>query len=339
MEKGAIEMPKSNNWERAIAIYNKAVVWDAHSGFEPHPKADLRKLSIWRQAGVDYLSIDVGFDVMDWRDTVKTLAAFRRWILNNQDEYLMVEDVDSIHQAKKDGKLAVTFDIEGMNALDGSVDMVDLYHTLGVHQIAFAYNLNNLAGGGCHDEDIGLTNFGRAVIQRMNRLGLLIDCSHASYRTTIEAIEYSRDPVVFSHSNPRELCDHERNILDDQIITCAEKNGIIGVTGPGIFLGDNDISTKRLANHIDYLVELIGPEHIGIGLDYAFEGDSDLDELLVMNPNYWPPEQYNVSENKFVSPDQLLPLVEELLERRYSEENIMAILGENFLRLADKVWK
>jgi membrane dipeptidase len=332
-------MPNLIICERAVTIYNNAVVWDAHSGFGPHPKADLSKLSIWRKAGVDYLSIDVGFDVMDWRDTVKTLAAFRRWILNNPDEYLMVEDVNSIFKAKKDGKLAVTFDIEGMNALDGSVDMVDLYHTLGVRQIAFAYNLNNLAGGGCHDEDIGLTNFGRAVIRRMNQLGLLVDCSHASYTTTIEAIEYSRDPVVFSHSNPRELCDHERNIHDDQIITCAEKNGIIGVTGPGIFLGENDVSTNRLADHIDYLVELVGYEHIGIGLDYAFEEEGELDELLLMNQNYWPPEQYNIRETKFASPDQLLPLVEELLERGYSEENIYAILGGNFQKLAARVWK
>ena len=339
LDKRGLVMVMPSEKEHALAIYNEAIIWDAHSGFEPHPKTDLSNLSIWRQSGVDYLSIDVGFDVMDWRDTIKTLAVFRRWIINHSNDYLLVDDVESVHQAKRDGKLAVTFDIEGMNALDGSVDMVGLYHALGVRQIAFAYNINNMAGGGCHDKDIGLTDFGRAVIREMNRLGLLVDCSHASYSTTIEAIQFSRDPVVFSHSNPRALCDHERNIRDEQIRMCAEKGGVIGVTGPGIFLGENDVSTSRLADHIDYLVKLVGPKHVGIGLDYAFEGEGGLDHLLEANPKYWPPEQYQIQGVKFASPDQLLPLVEELLTRKYSENEIKDILGENFLRLVTRVWK
>jgi membrane dipeptidase len=217
--------------------------------------------------------------------------------------------------------------------------MVGLYHALGVRQIAFAYNINNMAGGGCHDNDMGLTDFGRAVIREINKLGLVVDCSHASYSTTIEAIQFSSDPVVFSHSNPRALCDHERNIRDEQIRMCAEKGGVIGVTGPGIFLGENDVSTSRLADHIDYLVKLVGPKHVGIGLDYAFEGEGGLDHLLEANPKYWPPEQYQIQGVKFASPDQLLPLVEELLARKYSENEIKDILGENFLRLITQVWK
>ena len=132
--------------------------------------------------------------------------------------------------------MAVTFDLEGMNALDGSVDMVSLYYALGVRQMLVAYNRNNQAGGGCHDTDAGLTAFGRAVISEMNRVGMLIDCSHCSYRTSMEAMELSRAPVIFSHSNARALHDHERNIRDEQARACAATGGVIGIVGLDAFL-------------------------------------------------------------------------------------------------------
>jgi membrane dipeptidase len=325
--------------DMAGRIAAEAIIWDDHSGFEPHPGVDLDKLEIWCNAGVNYLSVNVGFDVMEWSDTVKTLAAFRCWILDQKEKYVLVQSIESVRQAKRQGKLAVGFDIEGMGALDGSLEMVGLYHALGVRQMAFAYNINNLAGGGCHDEDVGLTDFGRAVVQEMNRLGMLIDCSHASYRTSMEAIEMSADPVIFSHSNPRVLCDHERNIRDEQIKACAEKGGIIGVTGIGIFLGDNDIRTERIADHVDYLTRRVGPDHVGIGLDYDVEGVGGLDDVFSEHPEYWPPAQYSVQGVKFASPTQIPELIEELLRRQYASEDIEKIVGQNFLRVASQVWK
>ena len=212
----------------ARQIYDDTLIWDDHSGFGPDPSVDLNKLSIWKDAGINYLSIDVGYDRMDWRDTVKSLAAFRRWIKASGD-YQLVGAADEIEPARKAGKMAVTFDIEGMNALDGSVDMVEFYYDLGVRQMLFAYNKNNMAGGGCHGDDAGLTDFGRAVIAEMNRVGMVVDCSHCSHRTTMEAMELSQAPVIFSHSNSRVLRDHERNIWDDQAKACAATGGVIGI--------------------------------------------------------------------------------------------------------------
>ena len=323
----------------ARSIVAEGLIWDDHSGFEPHPAADLTKLELWRNAGVNYLSINVGFDVMPWPDTVKTLAVFRQWILNHSDKYILAPRIEIVRQAKREGKLAVNFDLEGMNALDGTLEMVGLFHALGVRQIGFAYNLNTLAGGGCHDQDTGLTEFGRQVVQEMNRLGILIDCSHAAHRTSLEAIELSADPVIFSHSNPRVLWDHERNIRDDQIRACAQKGGVIGVTGIGVFLGDNDIRTETIADHIDYLVRLVGSEHVGIGLDYAVEGAGGLDDIFAAHPEYWPPRQYGTKGGKFASPDQLRPLTEVLIRRGYNPADIHQILGQNFLRVAGQVWK
>lgn len=325
----------------ARRLFDSHVIWDDHAGFGPDPSVDLSKLELWKKAGVDYLSIDVGYDVMDWRMTVKSLAAFRRWILATPG-YRLVTSVAEVKAAKKAGDLAVTFDLEGMNCLDGSLDMVELYHALGVRQMLFAYNRNNLAGGGCHEGNEGLTDFGRAVIGEMNRLGMIVDLSHCSHRTTMEAMELSTAPCIFSHSNARALWDHERNIWDDQAKACAATGGVVGVVGIGIFLGNNDIRTTTLADHVDHWVNLVGPRHVGIGLDYAFEKEEEgegLASVTAANPAYWPKHQYDYPAVDCAHPDQIIELAEELLRRQYREEDVVGILGGNFMRVAEAVWK
>jgi membrane dipeptidase len=152
---------------RAQDLFRDALVWDAHAGFETNPGMDLERLSTWRDAGVDFLSVNVGYDVWPWERTVKSLAFARRWVLASQ-HYELVGSSSEIARANAAGRMAIAFDLEGMNALDGSIDMVYFYHSLGVRQMLFAYNRNNLAGGGCHDDDSGLTAFGGAVIDAMN---------------------------------------------------------------------------------------------------------------------------------------------------------------------------
>lgn len=320
-------------------LFERNIVWDAHAGFAPSPKVDLSRMQLWKDAGVDYLSINVGYDVMDWRDTLKALAYVRRW-LQQAPGYRLVQRFEDIAAAKAAGDLACAFDLEGMNALDGSLDMVELYHSLGVRQMLFAYNRNNLAGGGCHDADVGLTAFGRAVVGEMNRLGMVVDLSHCAYRTTMEALELSADPCIFSHSNPRALHDHERNIRDEQARACAAKGGVIGVNGIGVFLGRNDIRTQTLVRHVDHLVQLVGAAHVGLGLDYALESeDEGLTALLATKQDYWPKRQYDFDRVDCVHPRQIAELAEELLRRQYREEDVAGILGGNFLRIAKEVWK
>ena len=321
----------------AEALYADAFVWDAHAGFESWPTTDLRNLAIWRDAGVDFLSVNVGYDVQRWTDTVRVLAAFRRWFEASED-YALVGSASGVRAARAAGRMAVAFDLEGMNALDGDLDLLHLVHALGVRQILFAYNRNNLAGGGCHDEDTGLTAFGRAAVREMNDLGILVDCSHCGYRTTMDAMELSRAPVVFSHSNPRALRDHERNIRDEQALACAATGGVVGVNGIGLFLGEDDIRTEALADHVEYLLDLVGPDHVGIGLDYFFEADVDasFQDALAGNEDYWPREQYPGGAIRCAAPSQLRELTALLLARGRSEAEVRAVLGGNFLRVAEQ---
>ena len=323
----------------ADALFRDAFVWDAHAGFESWPSTDLGNLRIWRDAGVDFLSVNVGYDVQGWTDTIRVLAAYRLWLAASED-FALAGSIAEVRAARAAGRMAVAFDLEGMNALDGSLDLLHLVHDLGVRQILFAYNRNSVAGGGCHDEDRGLTDFGRAAVREMNALGILVDCSHCGYRTTMEAMALSRAPVIFSHSNPRALRDHERNIRDDQAQACAATGGVVGVNGIGHFLGEDDTRTTTLADHVEYLLDLVGPDHVGIGLDSFFEADVDasFQDALAANEDFWPREQYPDGAIRCAAPSQLRELTAELLARGRAESDVRAVLGGNFLRVAGEVW-
>ncbi|MBL8698408.1 MAG: membrane dipeptidase [Alphaproteobacteria bacterium] len=324
--------------ERAAALHRDALVWDDHGGFGYSKASVLDCLERWRRAGIDYLSINAGYDVKPWTLTVEALSQYRQWIRAHADTVVLADGVADIRRAKADGKLAVTFDIEGMDSLNGDAGMVDLYYTLGVRQMLFAYNRNNLAGGGCHDADVGLTPFGREVVREMNRVGMIVDVSHCAHRTSMEAIELSTSPVIFSHSNARRLWDHERNIRDDQIKSCAAAGGVIGVTGVGRFLGPKGAVAEHLVEHIDYMVELVGPAHVGIGMDSVID-PKPRGPVYEASRAYWPEAQYPDSGSGYVQPEAFPVVVQALLDRGYGEDDVRGIIGGNFHRIAEQVWK
>lgn len=325
---------------RRTSWQDRMLIWDAHAGFELRSVDDLATLAIWKAAGVNFLSVNVGYDVIAWSDTVTTLSLARDW-LGRTDGYRLVGTAAEIELANAAGEMAVAFDIEGMNALDGRLDMVGFYYDLGVRQMLFAYNINNCAGGGCHDEDTGLTAFGRAVVARMNALGMLVDCSHCGYRTTMEAMECSNDPVVFSHSNARALRDHGRNIRDDQALRCAEAGGVIGVNGIALFVGDNDITTASITDHVEHYLDLVGADHVGIGLDYfhAVDDAQDFSETVSQNADFWPASEYPAGHVRCAAPAQIHEIADELLRRNHGEGVVRGVLGGNFRRVAGQVWK
>ena len=324
---------------KSTELYRDALVWDAHAGVFPNPAVDLDLLQEWPDAGADYLSINVGFDVMEWHETLATLAAYRRWVIEHEDRFVLVDKVQDIDHARAQNKFALSFDIEGMNALNNDINMVSLYHALGVRQMLFAYNLNNSAAGGCHDTDTGLTEFGRQVVHEMNRVGMIVDCSHAACTTTLDIMRESSKPVVFSHSNPAAIWNHQRNIKDDQIRACAATGGVIGLNGMGIFLGDNDIGIDTMLKHIRYVSDLVGTEHIGLGFDYSPEVDVDIGVILRSRPDYWPAgQQYDTTGIKHAGPQHLPRLIDALANSGFSESDIRGFLGENFRRVAASVW-
>lgn len=324
------------------ARFENALVWDAHSCLPLTRAFDFDVLRRHRDAGVDYVSINVGMDFNPWPDCVRMLAWFRARIGERPDVFRVVGDTSGVKKAKADGVLAISFDLEGAITLDNDLDMLALYRDLGVRQIHLAYNRNNAIGGGCHDsedgDDAGLTAFGGRVVDEINRLGLLMDCSHTGHRTSMEIMERSSKPVIFSHANARAVTDHPRNIRDDQARACAKTGGVIGVNGVNLFVGDEAGSTAALAEHADYFVQLVGAAHVGIGLDYMYRTDIDDRPPGMQIEDWWPARYGYRSARAYAGPEQALELAEALVRRGYSNDDVVGILGLNFLRAAEATW-
>lgn len=331
----AMDDSVKDRWSPTQELLRDAVVWDAHGCLPLAPGSDVSGLRRYAASGVSFVSINVGMDFNAQADVVKTLAYLRRWIAAHPDEVVIAGRADDVLAAKAAGRLAVAFDLEGSEPLDGSVDMVSLYFDLGVRQMLMAYNRNSRAGGGCMDDDSGLTELGVRVVEEMNRVGMLVDCSHTGYRTTMEIMELSSAPVVFSHSNPRGLWDHRRNIADEQIVACAGTGGVVGINGVGIFLGDNDTRSERVVDHVIYVAELVGPEHVGLGIDYCFD-DEEFQEFVRKNPGVFPAGEFEFTG--FAEPEQVPEIAELLVRRGLTRGEVLAVLGGNFLRVARQVW-
>ncbi|MDT7570141.1 MAG: rane dipeptidase [Actinomycetota bacterium] len=326
---------------QATDLLGTSLVWDQHGCLPLVSDAPFHQLRQYADAGVDFVSLNVGFDAIPWTQSLKVLAAFRRWILNHPDDYLLVDTAADVLNARGTARLAVSFDLEGSDALDGDAALVSAYYRLGVRTMLLAYNNRNRAAGGCHDhDDTGLTSFGREVVGEMNRVGMLVDASHCSRRATLDLFETSTAPVVFSHSNARAVHDHERNIDDEQIRGCAATGGVIGINGVGIFLGDNDTRTATVVRHVEHVAGLVGPQHVGLGLDYVFDQD-ELARFLADNPETFPAGKGYAEHHRhsFVEPSQIREVAVQLLASGWPEHEVRGVLGENFLRVASQVWK
>lgn len=315
-----------------------ALVWDQHVCLPYRDGTPVDALFDYLDAGVGFVSVNVGFDVMKWQEIVHALASFRRRVLDDPAHFVLVETAEDITLANQSERLAVSFDLEGADALDGDVAMVEVYHRLGVRTMAIAYNHPSLAGGGCHgDPHQGLTEFGREVVGEMNRVGMVVDASHCSRQTTMDLFEVSEAPVVFSHSVPNGLFEHQRNVDDEQMRACAETGGVVGINGVGIFLGDPEAKSESLFRAVDYAVGVIGPEHVGLGLDYVVN-QAELDGWLKDNPEVYPLQEGYGAGMAIAGPRQIAELLELLRDAGYSEHDVRGIAGENFMRVVSAVW-
>ena len=321
--------------EQARQIHDRALVWDTHACFPLKPDADLSELKRYRDSGVNFASLNIGMDMDSFENILQVLARYRNCITSHPDEYVLALTVNDVLKAKESGRLAIAFDLEGSEPLLGNLNLISFYYDLGVRQMLLAYNKDNRASGGCMEGDIGLTDFGKDVIKEMNRVGMVVDVSHMGYRATMEAFETATAPVIFSHSNPGTLHEHARNISDEQIRACAQTGGVIGINGIGDFLGGT--GSELIVQNIEYVLNLAGPEHVGIGLDYVVD-KQELIAYVEGHPDIFPPDKMK-DYLSFVEPEQFPEFTELLYQKGHSEEIIGGILGENFLRVAGQVWK
>lgn len=296
-------------------------------------------LDRFQASPIDFISLTVGVDHTDTAETIHNIADVRAMIRKRDDRMVFVRSVAEIRAAKAAGRLAVGFHFQGIGGLGENPNLVALYYELGVRHMLLVYNQMNAATTGCHERiDAGLSRYGQSLVREANRVGMLLDCTHTGYRATMEIMESSAAPVIFSHSNARALWDHERNITDEQARACARTGGIVGVTGVGKFLSERGTSEPEdLLAHIRYFADLVGPEHVGLGLDYVYFLEQHY-RKIAQHPDRWP-KGYPPPPWYYFAPEQVPGLIEALSRAGFSESQSNGILGENFLRVADAVWK
>jgi membrane dipeptidase len=321
--------------EQIRKLHDQSLVWDAHACFPLKPNADLSELKRYKDSGVNFVSLNIGMDMDPFENIIQILACYRKHIATHPGDFVFALSVDDILKAKETGKLAIAFDLEGSDPIVGNLNLISFYYDLGVRQMLLAYNKDNRASGGCMEGKIGLTDFGKKVIREMNRVGMVVDVSHMGYLATIDAFNTSIAPVIFSHSNPNGLRNHARNISDEQIKACAKTGGVVGINGIGDFLGGTN--SEIVVENIEYVTNLVGHEHVGIGLDYVID-KQELADYIEGHPDAFPPDKIK-DILAFVEPEQFPEFTELLHKKGYNEQMIRGILGENFLRVAKKVWK
>ena len=328
-------MPRTSEFRPASG---RPLVWDAHSCLPLHPDASIGTLGRHLAAGAHFVSVNVGMDFNPAEQILQVIASFREQI-SADSRMIQVETTADVVRAYGEGRLAVAFDLEGAVPLLGRPELVSLYSDLGVRQIHLAYNRDSDVAGGCHGSGQGLTELGRRVVAAANAAGMLMDVSHTGYRSSMDVFAASSAPVVYSHANPSALEAHPRNISDEQIRACAATGGVVCLNGVERFLGRLDVET--FLRHLCYVAELVGPEHVGIGLDTMFheDGISDMPDGLEEDL-WWPPEDYatGVGRMGFLQPEHLPGIAAGLEAAGFSPLEREGILGMNMLRVAACVW-
>jgi len=225
-----------------------------------------------------------------------------------------------LYRLKAERKKAIMLGIENGYAIGQDLQNVERFRNRGVVYMTLCHNGNNQLCGSAkgNDEGLGVNAFGEQVIHEMNRVGMMVDISHAGIQTFYDTLDISTKPIVASHSSSRALCNHPRNLTDEQLRALAAKGGVAQVTLYNGFLKEEGQATLQDAiNHLNHMVDIMGIEHVGIGTD--FDGDGGIIGCA--------------------SASELINFTRCLLKERYSEEDIRRIWGGNFLRVMEEVQK
>lgn len=254
------------------------------------------------------------------RRTLELIDLFHREMEENKKDIQHVKSQAEIMKALHSGKIAALLSVEGGEALEGSIGVLRMLHRLGVRSLTLTWNGRNELGDGVGEERTGggLTSFGAAVVEEINRLGMLADVSHLSEKGFWDVLKVSRQPVIASHSNCKALCEHPRNLSDEQIRALAKEGGVMGITFVPAFLGGKKPSVKEVLDHIDHAVAVGGVGCVGLGSD--FDGTDSI-----------PFELEDCTRFPAVTRG--------LIDRGYPDKAIKKILGGNFLRILGQVLK
>lgn len=322
-------------YRRARLFHRQYVILDSHTDtpMHFHPQFDLGSSA---QTLVDLSKMELGevtasvmvaylpqgkVDTIGHHQAIEQtetiLRELHRQVEAHSERAIIAHSVSDIQRAKAEGKRAILPAIENGYAIGEDLSLIQRYRDkYGIVYITLSHNGDNaLCDSACKSSSThnGLSALGRKAVKEMNRLGIMIDISHTSPKTVVDVLELSTQPIIASHSSSRTLCDHARNLTDEQILAIASKGGVIQVCLYQGFIHPKaeEASILHAVEHIEHIVRLVGIEHVGIGSD--FDGDG---ELIGCH-----------------SSEALIRLTIELLQRGYTEEQLDLLWSGNFLRV------
>lgn len=252
-------------------------------------------------------------------------------IAEENEEVVIIKSKEDLESVLKTKKLGMVLSLEGFEPLYGNLELLDMYYRLGIRAGMLTWNTKNPFAHGTDEKTGGLTDLGFLAIERMNELGILVDVSHLNEEGFWDIIRVNKMLTIASHSNARALFNHPRNLSDEQIKAIANSGGVIGIVSyfskvdekdPGkVRTKDDETETIHdVIRHIEYMVGLVGYDHVALGLDFnMYLGDFGVKGLE--------------------STEEIPDLIKLLLERGHSIENVRKIAGDNWIRVLREILK
>jgi membrane dipeptidase len=313
IRRGNLSLCESRDGTRA---YHSGAIAILRGHEEPRPGASWIQINFpkMREGGIDaaFFAIDV---TVAFKNRLTYALDGLGYLFNDLEQTyanaLIIRSAQDIVTSKSQGKLAMILALEHADCTERSLNVLRMLYEIGVRSIGLTHNMSSWAADGCMEarQRVGLTSFGVALVQEMNRLGMLVDLAHVSPSAYFSALEITSKPVIFSHGNAQALCAHPRNLTDDQLRALADNGGVIGVSYVPSFIDQKHPTMERLLDHIDHIISVAGVETVGLGSD--FDGSGTLLADATDTPR----------------------ITEGLVKRGYSEDDIRKILGENIFRV------
>jgi len=306
-------------------------------------------LQPYKDSGINIFHIAVGLGGPDaYLGALRFFASWNGFIAHHGEYLMRIDNAASLDRVKslgKDGgKIGILLGLQNSDQFRTPAD-VDFFRGLGQRVSQLTYNSRNLIGNGSTERrDDGISDFGAAIIERMNKVGMAVDVSHCGDRTTLDAFELSKRPVLITHSNCRTLAHgHPRCKSDEAIKKMAASGGVMGITGVRMFVkADEPTSIEDVLNHFDYVARLAGVEHLGVGSDsdlYGYDAlPPDLNKQLRDSYKGAYGFRDKIDIEGLNHPRRMFDLTEGLIRRKYSDNDIEGILGGNFKRVLAQIW-
>ncbi len=299
----------------------------------------------FRSSGIHVFHTAVGTGGANAYDsTYQFIANWNGFLAGNDRYFTRIDSAADFASVKASGKLGVMLGVQNSEHFRRPAD-VDTFYAMGQRVSQLTYNTRNLIGNGSTERrDEGLSDFGLSIVDRMNTVGMAVDVSHCGDQTSLDAFEVSKKPVLVTHSNARALNPGHPRCKPDSVIKAVGKaESVMGITGVRNFVkGSEPTTIEDLLNHFDYVAKMIGVEHVGIGSDIDLDGYDDM-----------PPEDYKrlkagyksdyafrdkIDIDEVAHPKRMYDLTDGLIRRKYTDDQILGILGGNFRRVLSGIW-